>query len=62
MLTVAQASEQLGLKQSTLRLWIAQRKIGHVRLGSRAVRIPSAEINRLIERGYIPARDGRYGR
>ncbi len=61
MLTVAQASEKLGLKQGTLRLWIAQRKIGHVRLGKRALRIPAREIDRLIERGYVPAREVRRG-
>jgi excisionase family DNA binding protein len=57
MLTVAHASEKLGLRQGTLRLWIAQRKIGHVRLGTRAVRIPVIEIDRIIERGYVPPRE-----
>lgn len=51
--TVAQAAEQLGLSESTIRAWIGQRRIGFVRLG-RAVRIPAAEIERLMERGYVP--------
>jgi excisionase family DNA binding protein len=61
MLTVRQASERLGLRESTLRAWIAQRRIGVVRLG-RAVRIPSEEVDRLITENTIPARKPRDGR
>jgi excisionase family DNA binding protein len=61
MLTVKQASERLGLRESTLRAWIAQRRIGIVRLG-RAVRIPSDEVERLIAENTIPARKSRNGR
>lgn len=56
MLTVRQAAERLGLRDSTLRAWIAQRRIGIVRLG-RAVRIPLEEIERLIAEGSVPARE-----
>jgi excisionase family DNA binding protein len=52
--TVAQAAEALGLSVHTIRSWVAQRRIGHVRLG-RAVRIPQSEIQRVIERGTVPA-------
>ena len=51
--TVAQTAEELGLSQSTIRAWIGQRRIGFVRLG-RAVRIPADEIERLVERGFVP--------
>jgi excisionase family DNA binding protein len=61
MLTVRQASERLGLRESTLRAWIAQRRIGVVRLG-RAVRIPTEEVERLITENTIPARKPRDGR
>jgi excisionase family DNA binding protein len=61
MLTVRQASERLGLRESTLRAWIAQRRIGIVRLG-RAIRIPLEEIDRLIAQGTIPAKGPRNGR
>ena len=61
MLTVKQASERLGLQDSTLRAWIAQRRIGIVRLG-RAVRIPLEEVERLIAEGTIPAKGPRNGR
>jgi excisionase family DNA binding protein len=52
--TVEQAAGELNVSVHTIRAWIARRKIGHVRLG-RAVRIPAAEIVRLIERGTVPA-------
>jgi excisionase family DNA binding protein len=61
MLTVRQAGERLGLRESTLRAWIAQRRIGIVRLG-RAIRIPLEEIDRLIAQGTIPAKGPRNGR
>jgi excisionase family DNA binding protein len=61
MLTVHEAAARLGLRDSTLRAWIAQRRIGIVRLG-RAIRIPLKEVERLIAVGTIPARIPRNGR
>lgn len=58
LLTVNEAAGSLGLAPVTLRAWIAQRRIGVVRLG-RAVRIPLSEIDRLIERSTVPAREER---
>jgi len=51
--TVRETSEELGLSPATIRAWMRQRKIGYVRLG-RAVRIPVAEIHRIVERGAVP--------
>jgi excisionase family DNA binding protein len=51
--TVEQAAAELNLSRATIRAWIAQRRLGHVRLG-RAVRIPAQEIQRLLEVGYVP--------
>jgi len=56
LLTVRQVAELLGLKESTVRAWIAQRRIGIVRLG-RAIRISPEETERLIAEGTIPARE-----
>jgi excisionase family DNA binding protein len=53
--TVKQAAEELNVSVSTIRAWVGQRRIGCVRLG-RAVRIPSGEIDRLLETGFLPAR------
>jgi excisionase family DNA binding protein len=56
--TVEQAADELNLSKATIRAWIAQRRLGHVRLG-RSVRIPAGEIQRVLETGYVPpARKG----
>ncbi len=55
---VRQAAAELGLSVACVRKWIAERRIGIVRLG-RAVRIPQTEIERLIEEGRVPARNER---
>lgn len=55
MLTVAEAAEHLGLRQSTIRAWIAGRRITYVRMG-RAIRIPARAVQELIERGTVPAK------
>lgn len=55
LLTIAEASERLGLKPSTMRFWIWTRKIEHVKVG-RAVRVREDTIQAVIERGTIPAR------
>lgn len=51
--TVEQAALELNLSRATIRAWIAQRRLGHVRLG-RAIRIPVQEIQRVLEGGYVP--------
>lgn len=55
LLKVPEAAELLALSQKTLWQWIGERRIGVVRLG-RAVRVPLAEIERLMEEGATPAR------
>ena len=55
--TVPVAAGELGISVSTVRAWIAQRRIGFIRLG-RAVRIPAQEIQRLLEEGFVPPRRG----
>jgi excisionase family DNA binding protein len=52
--TVEQAAEELNLSKATIRVWIAQRRLGHIRLG-RAIRIPVQEIQRVQDAGYVPA-------
>lgn len=51
--TVEQAAAELNLSRATIRAWIAQRRLGHVRLG-RAIRIPADEIRRILDAGYVP--------
>jgi excisionase family DNA binding protein len=52
--TVAQAAAELGLSVHTVRAWVAGRRLGHIRLG-RAIRIPEAEIRRIIQANTVPA-------
>jgi excisionase family DNA binding protein len=54
MLKVSQAAQALGVKPATVRSWIWKRQIGYVKV-SRSVRIPAAEVDRLIECGTRPA-------
>ncbi len=51
--TVRQVAGELSMAPVTIRTWMAQRKLRYVRLG-RAVRIPAAEVQRLIESGTVP--------
>ena len=52
--TVAEAADELGLSVYTVRAWIANRRLAHLRLG-RAIRIPAAEVRRVIEASTVPA-------
>ena len=55
---VEPAAAKLGIKAKTLRNWIGGRRIGVHRIG-RAVRVPGFEINRILEQGFVPAREDR---
>jgi excisionase family DNA binding protein len=58
LLTVAETAEALNLKISTVRAWLAKRKLPRVSVG-RCVRVPSDAIALFIERHTIPAREER---
>jgi len=53
--TTKVTAARLGVKESTVRAWLAAGKLGYVKLG-RAVRIPEEEIARLVANGFRPAR------
>jgi len=55
LLTTEEAAERLGLKPATVRFWRWTRKIEGVKVG-RAIRYREDMVNRLIERGTIPAK------
>jgi excisionase family DNA binding protein len=57
-LTVREAANSLNLSEECIRVWIARRRIGFMRLG-RAIRIPQSEIDRLLTQGMQPARETR---
>lgn len=54
--SVEAAVPRLGIKQPTLRKWIAQRRIGYVRVGRR-IFISDDEIARIVQAGIVPAID-----
>jgi len=56
LLRIPEAAKRLGLQESTLRSWVLRQRIGCCRIG-RAVRIPAAEIERLINESYVPPRE-----
>jgi len=54
--TVKQAAEQWNVSEKTVRDWIYLRKIEFIRVGGRAIRISQSEIDRVLDRGRVPAR------
>jgi excisionase family DNA binding protein len=58
LLTVAETAEALNLKISTVRAWLAKRRLPRVNCG-RAVRIPADAVAQFIAENTIPAREPR---
>lgn len=56
--SLSQAAEELGVTVNTLRAWIYRRKIPYTKIG-RCVRVSDATIAKIIDRGSVPALDGR---
>ncbi|MHB1933707.1 MAG: helix-turn-helix transcriptional regulator [Leptospirillum sp.] len=48
---VPEAARRLNIQPGTMRRWIFDKKIAVVRVGTRAVRIPASEIERIISEG-----------
>ncbi|MGP5251486.1 helix-turn-helix domain-containing protein [Brachybacterium alimentarium] len=55
-LSIAEAAEQLGLTEKTIRRYIAAGKLPAYRVGSRTVRIKSSDLERLLK--PIPTANG----
>jgi excisionase family DNA binding protein len=53
-LTVAEVAEKLRVSQATIRNWLHEGRLAHVRIGRR-VRIVRTDLERLIEFGYSGA-------
>ena len=61
LITIREAAERLGLKESTIRKYILKRQIAYVKPSVRAVRIPIEELERILAAGLrpvIPQADG----
>ena len=54
LLTIKEASEQLGLRESTLRKWVLQKRIGYHKLG-RSIRISAEAVSKMIRDSYREA-------
>lgn len=57
LLEIHEVARELGLTETTIRNWLRQHKIGFVRIAPHTVRIPASEVERLIARARVPARD-----
>ena len=55
LITIREAAERLGLKESTIRKYILKRQIAYVKPSMRAVRIPIEELERILAAGLRPA-------
>ncbi|CAE6695556.1 MAG: helix-turn-helix domain-containing protein [Nitrospira sp.] len=55
LITIREAAERLGLKESTIRKYILKRQIAYVKPSVRAVRIPIEELERILAAGLRPA-------
>ncbi len=57
LLEIHEVACELGLTETTIRNWLRQHKIDFVRIAPHTVRIPASEVERLIARARVPARD-----
>jgi excisionase family DNA binding protein len=56
LVPVTEAARLLGVKERTLRAWLSFRRLPHVKLGRRAVRIPLSALQAFIKLRTIRAR------
>jgi len=54
LITIRDAANRLGLKESTIRKYILKRQIAYVKPSVRAVRIPIEELERILAAGLRP--------
>ena len=54
LITIREAAERLGLKESTIRKYILKRQIAYVKPSVRAVRSPIEELERILAAGLRP--------
>jgi excisionase family DNA binding protein len=60
LMSVGQFAEVLNVTPACIRRWILLRRIATIKLG-RLIRIPSSEVERLVEAGHRPASRSPYG-
>ena len=57
LLTVNEFAVALSIRPATVRSWYRAGRLSRVRVGRRAIRIPTSELARLIADGFAPARE-----
>jgi len=60
LLTLRECSERTGHRESTWRAWVLHRRVPFYRVG-RSVRVSERDLEELIEKGRVPAREARNG-
>lgn len=55
LLSVKQTAERTGYQPCSIRQWVSERRIPHVRLG-KAIRIPADALDAFIAENTIPAK------
>jgi excisionase family DNA binding protein len=58
LLDVKGVAERLGVSPFTVRAWLRQRRLEHVKLGRRIL-VPESAIRRFVDMNTIPAREER---
>jgi excisionase family DNA binding protein len=61
LLTIREAAQRIGMRESTLRAWVLHRKLVYYKI-NRGVRIDESDLERMIEQARIPARQVRTSR
>jgi excisionase family DNA binding protein len=56
LLRVNTFCDALAIKESTGRKWLLEKRIASVKVGSRLVRIPRSELERILNEGFRPAK------
>ena len=56
LLTLREAAERTGFRESTWRSWILKRRVSYLKVG-RSVRVAEADLERMIEQSRVPARE-----
>lgn len=56
LLTIREAAERTGHRESTYRAWVLHRKVPIYKVG-RSVRIAEADLEQMIEQARIPAKE-----
>lgn len=61
LMTLREAAERSGFRESTWRAWVLRRRVPYYKVG-RSVRIAETDLQKMIEESLVPAREPDRGR